>query len=260
MALLNSLIDKFMEASRPIHFRGKTRLMNQIGPAAGTRSTRIFDAAFQLDLTDFIQRQIYLGVFEPQETRIVRTNLRPGMTFVDIGANVGYYTAVAANIVGKSGRVFAFEPSPYAFGKLRSMVARSGFSHVTTTQCGLSDAPGIVNLYLGRDSHNHTPTMIAHENSDATAVTVETLDNMSDVLGINGIDLLKIDVEGYEARVLAGASELLAARRIRAILCEFNEHWLSRAGSSPEQLEEMVVHAGFAEVVRYTDNRYFALP
>ena len=260
MALLNSLIDKFMEASRPIHFRGKTRFMNRIGPSEGTRSTRIFDAEFQLDLSDFIQRQIYLGVFEPHETRIARTSLRPGMTFVDVGANVGYYTAVAANIVGKSGRVYAFEPSPYAFGKLRSMVERSRFSHVTATQCGLSDAPGKVNLYLGRDSHNHTPTMIAHENTDATAVSVDTLDNMSDVLGIDRIDLLKIDVEGYEARVLAGASRLLGARRIRAILCEFNEHWLSRAGSSPDHLEEIVRHAGFKEVIRYSDNRYFALP
>lgn len=260
MAVLNSLIDKFLEASRPIHFRGKTRLMNRLGPAEGTRSAKVFDADFQLDLTDFIQRQIYLGVFEPHETHIVRANLRTGMTFLDVGANVGYYTAVAASMVGKSGRVFAFEPSPYAFERLRSMVARSGFSHVTATQCGLSDVPGKVNLYLGRDSHNHTPTMVAHENSDATTVTVETLDNMSDVLGIGHVDLLKIDVEGYESRVLAGATRLLASGRIRSILCEFNEHWLSRAGSSAQQLEDVVTRAGFKEVVRYSDNRYFTLP
>jgi FkbM family methyltransferase len=259
MELLTSLIECFVETSRPMHFRGKTRLMNHIGPRSGTRCSRIFGADFELDLEDFIQRQIYLGVFEPHETRIVRTNLRPGGTFVDVGANVGYYTAMAANIVGQAGRVYAFEPSPYAFARLRCMVDRNRFSNVTVNQCGLSDAPGTVNLYLGRDSHNHTPTMVAHENSNATSVAVDTLDNFGARLGIDRIDLLKIDVEGYEPRVLAGAQRLLQERRIGSILCEFNEHWLSRAASNPEHLEDLMRTAGFKDAGRYLDNRYFTL-
>src|SRR5580692_4386710 len=107
-ALMNFLIDTF----RAVHFRGKARLLNSIGPNSGTRHTRVFGSVFDLDLTDFIQRHIYLGTFEPAETSLVKKHLQPGMTFVDVGANVGYYTALAARLVaGNGGRVIAFEPS-----------------------------------------------------------------------------------------------------------------------------------------------------
>src|SRR5260221_1686639 len=187
------------------------------------------------------------------------------MTFVDVGAIVGYYTALASSLVGKPGSVIAFEPSPYAFGRLRSMVQANKLEHVRPVHSGLSDVAGQLNLYLGNGSHNHTPTMVPHENATVTLVSVQTLDSAAEQMGIERIDLMKIDVEGYETRVLAGATRLLKEGRVRAILCEFNDHWLRQAGSSPEKLTSIISSAGLIEASAtaqnpHADNRFFRLP
>jgi FkbM family methyltransferase len=250
-----------IEASREMQFRGKARLLNLIGPRSGVNVTSVFGSTFDLDLSDFIQRQIYFGTFEPHETRVVRNYLKPGMIFVDVGANVGYFTALAASIVGKAGRVISFEPSPYAFNRLRAMVEKSGLSQVSLVPAGLGDAPGELNIYLGIGSDNHSPTMIAHEGTTATVVAVKKLDDALGELGCDRIDFMKIDVEGFEPRVLAGATQLLREGRIRSILCEFNEHWLAQAGSSPAELRDLICNAGLVESdTGGRENRYFRLP
>ena len=115
---------------RLARFRGKARLLNRLTEGAGIRSARIFGGRFELDLSEFIQRQVYLGTFEPRETSLVKGYLRPGMTFVDVRANIGYYTALAASLVGAEGRVVAFEPSAYAFEKLSAMASKSDLTQV----------------------------------------------------------------------------------------------------------------------------------
>jgi FkbM family methyltransferase len=220
----------------------------------------------ELDLSDFIQRQIYLGTFEPKETLAVTDYLRPGMTFVDVGANVGYYTALAARkVAGAGGRVVAFEPSPYAFGRLKRLVEANGLNYVTVMNMGLSDSSGKTKIYLGAGSDNHSPTMVAHEGANAIEVSIVTLDAEAERLGLDRLDLIKIDVEGHEPKVLAGAKRLLRERRIRAVLCEFNELWLRQAGSSPRELEQIFREAGLVEDHQGDahpgfDNRFFRLP
>ncbi len=219
----------------------------------------------ELDLSDLIQRQIYQGTFEPRETVSVKRYLRPGMTFVDVGANVGYYTALAAKFVaGRGGRVVAFEPSPYAFTRLKQLVESNQLDHVTAVNLGLSDTTGVTNIYLGVGSANHSPTMVAHAGSNATEVRIGTLDAEAERLGLERIDLLKIDVEGHEPKVLAGAKRLLEGRKIRAVLCEFNEIWLRQVGFSARELERIFQEAGFVEhghgnAPRGFDNRFFTL-
>jgi hypothetical protein len=105
---------------------------------------------------------------------------------------------------------------------------------------------GLLKLYLGKESHNHTPTMIPHENTTETPVPVQTLDLEMERLGIASIDLL-IDVEGYEEKALLGATRLLHERRIKAVLCEFKEDWLNKAGTSCARLQELLTGAGLIE-------------
>jgi hypothetical protein len=88
--------EAIVNVGRGFHFRGKGRLLDKIVPPSGIRVCKVFGSTFTLDLSDVVQRQIYLGTFEPKETAIIRSRLRPGMTFLDVGANVGYYTALAA--------------------------------------------------------------------------------------------------------------------------------------------------------------------
>jgi len=258
------IVARLIDQLRPAQFRGKARLLHRLSPHSGETSASIHRTIFHLDLEDYIQRSIYLGTFEPAETRLVTGYLQKGMTLVDVGANVGYFTALGAQIVGPDGRVAAFEPSPYAFGRLSAMVLENRFAHVDCVNAGLSNASGQLKLYLGKDSHNHSPTMVPHENTSETSVAVQVLDLEMERLGIERIDLLKIDVEGYEQKVLAGACRLLLERRIKAILCEFNEEWLNRAGSSGAQLEQLLTGVGFVEQrneARHVglENRFFCL-
>src|SRR5260370_4940296 len=100
--------------------------------------------------------------------------------------------------------------------------------------------------------------MIPTENSVVTKINVRTLDSAVETLRLARIDLIKIDVEGFEPRVLAGATDLLKTGRIRAILCEFNEHWLREAESSPEELKRTILDAGLVEIASTKQNSHAA--
>jgi FkbM family methyltransferase len=232
---------------RPYPFRGKLRLLDALVPEYGVQSAQVFRALMQLDVKDPIQRNIYLGTYEPQETIWVEQWLKPGMTFVDIGANVGYFTALAARRVGSSGRLFAVEPQPHVYRKLRQMIEDNSLSQVTAICAGLSDAPGILPLFLPADACFNNATMVRHEGARSIEVPVKTLDTCLDEWGVERIDLLKIDVEGHEPSVFRGAASALAAGKIRAILCEFNDPWLRLAGSSAGELHSQLLRAGFVD-------------
>jgi len=249
------MTDAVMRLVRPFHFRGKRRLIDRIGAKNGIRSASIFGSTFELNLADGGQRHIYQGTFEPHETRLVRRYLKPGMTFVDVGANVGYYTALAAHLAAAQGRVIAFEPSPYAFERLTRMIAGNGLKQAEAVNAALGDEPGTLDLYSSGDPANHSPSLVSAEDRPVLArVPVRTLDEEAKRLQLERIDFIKIDVEGYEPSVLRGAKRLLAERRIRAILCEFNPWWLEKAGSDPESLERIIYDAGLTDV---TEKRPF---
>lgn len=231
---------------RPCSFRGKFRILNPLIAGRGERIVRVCGQTMRLDLSEHIQRMMFLGCLELKETRLLRRWLRPGMTIFDVGANVGYYTALTASLVGPRGRVVAIEPSA-AYEKLAEWVRNNQLAYVSPFRIGLSDRAGYLPIYLG-DESNYTPTMVAHGGlTPFDTVPVCTLDDLAERVGIDHIDFLKIDVEGHEPAVFRGAKQLLNRGAIRAILCEFNEHWLRASGSSSAELWQMLVEAGFRD-------------
>ncbi|MDQ6666522.1 MAG: FkbM family methyltransferase [Acidobacteriota bacterium] len=233
---------------RPYPFRGKLRLLDALTPRLGQRCASVFGLPMDLDLADSIQRHIYFGAYEPTETAMVRGWLRPGMTFVDVGANVGYFTALAASCVGSAGRVFAIEPQPYAYDRLAKFVARNSLGQARTLQAGLSSASGELPLFLPSEpAPEHNATMVTLGEGAQISVPVKTLDDCMAEWGIDRIDLLKIDVEGHEPKVFEGATKALAAGRIQAVMCEFNEFWLHHAGTSSAGLYRTLTAAGLVD-------------
>jgi FkbM family methyltransferase len=248
MSLLNwpELLDTSIDLLRPLHFPGKVRLLDKFVPKTGERCVDIFGGKMRLDLSDHGQRWIYLGNFEPEETRWVKEWLRLGMTVVDVGANVGYYTMLAASCVGRTGKVYSVEPSPYASALLHELVARNALTQVVIFQSALGRSPGNGILYSPPEG-NHSPSMVPSDHTGGTSVPVNTLDDCLRSCGIEQVDLLKIDVEGFEPQVLAGAKESLGTGKIRAILCELNDWWLRRADSSAAELYNTIISAGFSD-------------
>lgn len=231
---------------RPVNFRGKVRLVDRFVPRTGSRTAVVAGYWVELDLSEHIQRKVYLGVYERWETRVIRRALRPGMCFLDVGANIGYFSLLASRRVGPSGRVVAVEPSRYAADKLAATLARNQIANVRLERLGLGAEPGEVTLF-DPDPDNHTPTMLGEPGAAGTVVPVRRLDDCLDGWGIKVVDLLKIDVEGFEAAVFCGAESAFRSGRIRAILCEFNAHWLGRAGTTPAELRECLLQHGFTD-------------
>jgi len=209
-------------------FRGKARLQDQLLPKGGHVRARVFGLPVDLDLSDVIQRDICAGLYEPHETAWLQQHLRPGMTFVDVGANIGYYTWLASSLVGDGGRVLAFEPGPYAAQSLRKTLLNGSVRNVVCHQLALSDEPGEAILYVPPESAgNYNPSLTPYlPNMTAVPTQVAILDAYLDDEQVKIVDVLKIDVEGVELKVLRGASRAFSNHRIRAVLCECGEHSL----------------------------------
>jgi FkbM family methyltransferase len=224
--------------------RGRWRLhslVSAVTPKTGMRQARIHGANMSLDLSSDIEREIYLGVYDYEETATLRRRLRPGSIFVDVGANLGYYTAVASQLVGAAGRVISFEPSPVMARRLRTTF--SEHPNVALREVAVGAAPAELTLWENTEGR-FDPSFYQYESSmRPVAVQVDTLDRqLADVQRIN---LLKMDIEGHEVEALRGAQAVL--RRTSAVLCEFNERLLSMAGSSVAQLYKAFLDAGFAD-------------
>lgn len=241
--------EALVAALRPYLVRGKGRVLGRLVRAQGEREARVFGYRMPLELSEHIQRHIYLGDFEPWETRQVRRWLRPGMSFVDVGANVGYFTLLACSRVGPQGRVFACEPSPWAFQRLQATLRDNALSQARAFNFALGAEPGELSLHFTSEGNaNHTPSMVPQPGARTVPVQVRTLDSCLEEWALERVDLMKVDVEGFEPQVLQGARRALAAGRIAALLCEFNDPWLRRSGSSAAELFALLRQWGFRDL------------
>ena len=247
------LIDTTVSQLRPFQFPGKGRLTELVIPKTGMRNALVFGSRFSLDLSDYLQRHIYAGSFERVESAVVRRKLRSGMTFVDVGANVGYYTALAARLVGPMGAVFAFEPFDYAFPRLSAMIETNGLTWARAIKYGLAEVPGERLLFGAVDEHFcdlRTATMIPDGNPHRVMVRTETLDYAADQLNIKHIDFLKIDVDGFEPFVLQGAAGLIENHRISNIMMECAEECFHKINTSIAEVVEGLRLKGLSRISR----------
>jgi FkbM family methyltransferase len=186
------------------------------------------------------------GSFEPNEFAFLRRTLRPGMTFVDIGANEGLFTLFAARRVGGSGRVIAVEPSDRERRILERNLARNGLGNVTVVPHALAAEPGTAELLIAPGRHGLHNTLgnfiYAYEGEIAVVrqtVAVETLDGLQERLALGRVDVIKIDVEGAEVKVLTGGRTLLSRSR-PILLVEANEDALKCQGTSTDALLKLL--------------------
>jgi FkbM family methyltransferase len=160
------------------------------------------------------------GFYELETTELIRGLLWKDMTFVDVGANIGWYTLHAASLVGTNGKVVAFEPDPTNLGFLRESVSRNKWRNVVLLQQCATDTEGDVQLWLATDNlGSHS----IREQVGEQKITVHgtTLDATMARLGIDHIDVLKIDAERAEPLVLRGASDLMGRSSIANIVLEW---------------------------------------
>ncbi|HSE35392.1 MAG TPA: FkbM family methyltransferase [Candidatus Paceibacterota bacterium] len=191
-----------------------------------------------LDQSDaVVSGSLALGVYEPGTVRVWRDLVRDatGLTVLDIGANVGYFTmlAVAEN---PAVRVIAFEPEPNAHAHFeRSVLANALADRVTLLSSAAGVEPGQAELHLHPSNKGRHSLVAGSDYTSAITVRIERVDDALKPLGSPKVHAIKIDVEGFEPEAIAGASELIA-RDHPAILFEMVPERLRARGSDPEAL------------------------
>ena len=220
--------------------RGMFRLARMVRsrrPADRWRDTFTVDGLrFDLDLGTYPDCCMAFGVYELDTARLIRKLLKPGDHFVDGGANLGYFTLLAAKRVGPAGRVDAFEPVPATRRRLTDHVTRNGLdATVRVHPEALSDTPGEATIHVphAADRNHGESSLFAPADADdaADAVAVQTV-RLDHVLQGTAPTLVKLDLEGAEAMALRGMANLLDVERPPALIVEFDQRHQRAAGEA----------------------------
>jgi FkbM family methyltransferase len=169
-----------------------------------------------------IHSLLLVGSYEPETTRVLIQLLRPGMTMVDVGANIGYYTLLAARAVGPVGHVYAFEPVESTCQLLLRNVQANGYERrVTVVPKAVCDRTRRVRLYLSPRSST-TASLYPDSTWNRPSVDVDavSLDDFFSGEGWPRVDVVKMDIEGAEAAALKGMRELSARNPTLSMIVE----------------------------------------
>jgi FkbM family methyltransferase len=200
-----------------------------------------------------ISLDIYQGKFELQEQKFLNTFLKEGDIFIDIGANLGLFTLIAARCVGNKGSVYAFEPCSRTFKRLLENVELNHFANVSCYQLALSDHAGqreMTILSNGFDAWNS----LTHTSRNPFAtqrVDCITWDDFSKQHGLLGsVTMLKIDVEGWEKNVILGGAEALSRKDAPLLQVEFSDATSRAAKITCKELYQTLLELGY-QVFKY---------
>ena len=180
---------------------------------------------------------------ERRERRFFRQQISPGMVVLDVGANIGFYTSLFADLVGPTGGVHSFEPDPLSFGILKHRTARHG--NVTANQAAVGDRSGSITLFCNRSNRadNRVHASLGEETAETVEVPLTTLDDYC--RDIPRIDAVKMDIQGAEVAALRGFRQTLARTGPRWLLIEFSPEHLRAAGSGPEDFWAILDELGY---------------
>lgn len=209
---------------------------------------RLPAAELFVDLRDIgVGQPLYFGgKFEPSETQFISQHLRPGMSMIDVGANLGYHTTHAARLVSPSGRVLAIEPDPYNFALLKRNIAWNALASVTPLNVALGAADGVANLYCSPENlGDHRLFCGPADGRRSVPVPVVRLDDLCNEHAMASVDLVKMDVQGYEPYVLQGMQRTLRNNPRLIVITEFWPVGMEAAGSSAEAFFEAFAPHGF---------------
>ena len=208
------------------------------------------------------------GGKEPLTTEIFKKVVKNGNVVLDIGANIGYFTLLAARLVGEGGKVYAFEPEPRNYEVLLTNVALNRYQNVTAAQKAVSDKNGVVRLYLSaKDIGAHTirqhhdkwqfEVREAGEFVEVESVTLDTFFQDKK----HPIDVIKMDMEGAEMAALLGMDRIIRENENLKMLIEFYPAAISEMGYSPEEFAgKLLLDYGFSitaiDELRAPTNQY----
>lgn len=218
--------------------------------------TITMEAGFRLnlDLQDEVQHKMYFfGEYDERyEARMLRRLLAPHEVFYDVGANIGYFTLLAATALQHTGQVAAFEPGQESFASLRGNLALNPYGNILVYKVAVTDREGEATLFSSRGGANGCASLYAGgpEPKNREVCRTVALDGFAAASGLPAPDFIKIDVEGAELSVLKGAGNLLAHHQ-PLLLLEMKEATLTAAGTNKREIQEFLTGFGYQPAFPY---------
>ena len=208
---------------------------------------------FELDLSCLMQWYVYWGQTETQRERLY-SMVSPGDIVLDVGTNIGETLLHFAKIAGDSGFVYGFEPDQENFRNVQKNIGLNDFSNVHVFNLGVSDKKEEVRLFRVDPNNLGMNRILSDDEAakfdDYTVIETDTLDNIVTQNNIDRVDVIKLDIEGYEMHALRGAVGTL--RRFRPkLFIEVGYTRLLSNGTSPAEMVELL--GGLGYVVRHAE-------
>lgn len=202
-----------------------------------------------INMEDICLSRLYLdGVIEKRETILFKDIIKDSQVFVDIGANIGYYSMIAGRLMSQTGMIYAYEPEPYTYSILCKNVQMNGYRNINTFNLAISDKKGYATLWtnnrdiaLASMSKNNV-SLILNTRKVNQEIRVRTF-RLDDLFKDKKIDIIKIDTQGAEGLILEGAKEIMKSDV--KILTEFWIEGLREMGTDPLELLRKVQGYGF---------------
>lgn len=218
-----------------------------------------FGARFACDSRDLIQRYISLfGVWEPHMTRWLRGRLGAGDTFVDVGANIGYFTVLGSRLVGAKGRVVAIEASPAFHDRVLQHVRLNGCDNVRAVNAAVSDSHKTLTFVLASSNNMGANSIVPYDGPAESSfeMAARPLPEILDGDELASARVIKIDVEGAEGGVIRGLAPALGRLRPDVeIAVEVTPDRMAQLGDSIDELMATTALHGFHTYRLPTDYR-----
>ncbi|MEB3826064.1 FkbM family methyltransferase [Phormidium sp. CCY1219] len=236
-----------------------------------------------LDIEQFSQKIMWSyfsqgQFYEPAETKLLQRVLTPGDTFIDIGAHIGYYSLIAALLVGENGQVFSVEPNAININWIRHHIAANQLENIEIFPTVLGGENKAVEFFINADNDGghalwdvglHKINKKSRLNPQTETLQMSTLDDLLKDKPLNSLKLIKIDAEGAEYQILQGAENTLFRSGVPYVICEINRFALQKMGTSETQLRELMGAMGYTpyllrneapHLVKLSPDRYYNSP
>jgi len=184
------------------------------------------------------------GVWEPLETNLVKNTIKEGDVVLNIGANIGYYTLLAARLVGPKGKVYAFEPDKTNFEIIKKNIRINNYENIIPVNKAVLNKTGKAKLYLSTENKGSHRIYQAGDSRKYVEIDVVSIDdffkNKEDK-----VDFILMDIEGSEAKAFEGMKKVLRKNKKVKILTEFWDWAIEKAGDDSQKFIEEIVKTGF---------------
>ena len=202
----------------------------------------VYGVKMELNPNEYIDSSIYNGTFETDTIKAFEKLFKKDDVFFDIGANVGFYSLLAAKYLGAKGKIIAFEPTQYGYNKTLRNVSLNTFENIIVEKIALSDTNGEKEMFF--NSSWPIDNKFDQKEKSNELLAFETLDSYVERNNIKKINLIKIDVDGFEYKIMKGAKQTLK-NMAPVLVLEICGYTLKRNGDSVAELINFLKELGY---------------